>query len=225
MNYKVIEKFISINGEGLYAGELAVFIRLATCNLRCRYCDTAWSYDDADATEMSSDEIIEYIKGTGVKRVTLTGGEPLLGENSSDLVKEICSMDGTSLEIETNGSINLEELVKFRNEEEKNNLSFTVDYKLPGSYMEAKMDLKNYGIIDKNDVVKFVVSTKEDLNKTLQIINMFELSEKTNVYISPSYLDITGEDIVEFMKDNNMNGIKMQLQLHKYIWNPEEKGV
>lgn len=79
MKYRVVEKFVSINGEGTKAGQLAVFVRFAGCNLRCDYCDTKWAYmADVAYVEMSGEEILEYIKSCGVKNVTLTGGEPLI---------------------------------------------------------------------------------------------------------------------------------------------------
>ena len=93
---KVVEKFVSINGEGQRAGELAVFIRFKGCNLRCSYCDTMWA-NESDCTyeEMSPKEIHTYIKSTGVKNVTLTGGEPLLQKDMEELLKELLGDEET----------------------------------------------------------------------------------------------------------------------------------
>jgi 7-carboxy-7-deazaguanine synthase len=154
-----------------------------------------------------------------VKNVTLTGGEPLLQENLGELI-DILMEQGNSVEIETNGSISIEELSK-RN----NRPSFTLDYKLPDSGMEKAMELRNYNFLRKKDTVKFVSGSISDLETAVKIIEKYELLKRCSVYISPVFGKINPADIVEFMKKNNLNGVKLQLQLHKFIWNPEERGV
>ena len=102
MIFRVAEKFVSINGEGTKAGQPAVFIRLAGCNLRCSYCDTMWANgSDAPYTEMTEEEICGYVRGTDIGNVTLTGGEPLMAENIGVLLKALAEL-GVSFEIETN---------------------------------------------------------------------------------------------------------------------------
>ena len=220
MIYPVAERFTSINGEGRKAGELAVFIRFRKCNLNCSYCDTKWANTDNCPAEMlSAEQIAGYVYGTGVKNVTLTGGEPLLQENLGELI-DILMEQGNSVEIETNGSISIEELSK-----RKNRRSFTLDYKLPDSGMERAMELRNYNFLRKKDTVKFVSGSISDLETAMKIIEKYELLKRCNVYISPVFGKINPADIVEFMKKNNLNGVKLQLQLHKFIWNPEERGV
>ena len=104
--FHVVEKFVSINGEGQHAGELAVFIRLRGCNLSCSYCDTRWACtDEAESTDMTEDEIVTYVKETGVRRVTLTGGEPLLAKDISLLLEAFSREKNILVEIETNGSV------------------------------------------------------------------------------------------------------------------------
>ena len=99
---KVVEKFISINGEGRRAGELAVFIRFKGCNLNCSYCDTKWANEPAcDYEELSPDEICEYVSETGIKNVTLTGGEPLLQKDIRSLVEKLLNKSDIRVEIET----------------------------------------------------------------------------------------------------------------------------
>lgn len=220
MIYPVAERFVSINGEGRKAGELAVFIRFRKCNLSCSYCDTKWANtEDCPAEMLSAEQIAGYVYGTGVKNVTLTGGEPLLQENLGELI-DILMEQGNSVEIETNGSISIAELSR-----RENRPSFTLDYKLPNSNMEREMDLGNYNYIRQNDTVKFVAGSISDLETAVKIIEKYELLKKCNVYISPVFNRINPADIVDFMKKNNLNGVKLQLQLHKFIWNPEERGV
>ncbi|KZL92192.1 putative 7-carboxy-7-deazaguanine synthase QueE [Clostridium magnum] len=221
MNFKVIEKFVSINGEGLSCGQLAVFIRFAGCNLNCSYCDTTWANEkDVSYELMSSEDIYEYIKSTEVKNITLTGGEPLLQEGILDLLKKLSKDKGLSVEIETNGSILLSNFSDIDNPP-----SFTMDYKLPSSNMEDKMSLGNFKHLTKRDTIKFVAGSMEDLEKVKYLIDKFKLTETTNVYISPVFGKINMDKIVEFMKDNKMNGVNLQIQLHKVIWNPNKRGV
>lgn len=219
--YKVVEKFISINGEAKRAGELACFIRFAGCNLNCSYCDTKWANEkNAPYEIMSEEEIYNYIKQSKVNNVTLTGGEPLLQENIDRLIRLLSKDKALNIEIETNGAVNVEKFSQIGE-----NVSLTLDYKLPGSGMEKFMILDNYKFLTGKDTVKFVVSNKEDLDVTKKIINDYDLLNKVTVYISSAFGEIKPADIVEYMIENNMNQAKLQLQMHKYIWEPDRKGV
>lgn len=218
--FPVVEKFVSINGEGTKAGELAVFIRFRKCNLSCSYCDTKWANGDlSPATEMTAEEIAAYVKSTGVKNVTLTGGEPLLQKDIAKLI-ELLFDNGNEIEIETNGSISIKELSKMEKRP-----SFTLDYKLPSSLMEDKMLTENYEYLSSCDTVKLVAGSNEDLNRALEIITKFSLLDKCHVYLSPVFGKINPSDMVDFMKAHNLNGVRLQLQLHKFIWDPNKKGV
>ena len=131
--YQVVEKFVSINGEGRRAGELAVFIRMKGCNLHCSYCDTYWANEsDCESTEMTADEIISYIEESGIRNITLTGGEPLLREGMTQLICAILQDPQRRVEIETNGSIDLTPYCKLERRP-----AFTMDYKMPESGMPA----------------------------------------------------------------------------------------
>ena len=215
---KVIEKFLSINGEGLKSGELAVFIRFQGCNLRCPYCDTKYSYINPKYQELEVEEIIDYIKSTNVYNVTLTGGEPLIQSDVDKLINELSNL-GYRVELETNGSVDISKYVGL------NGVSFTLDYKGPSSLMEDKMNLENYKYLGKNDVVKFVCGSDIDLLKAKEIILKYHLNEYTNPFISPMFGEIELEKIVDFMKDNNLNGVRLQLQIHKIIWDKDKRGV
>ena len=217
---KVVEKFVSINGEGKRAGELAVFIRFKGCNLACSYCDTTWANEPGcEYEEMSPEEIASYIKETGVRNVTLTGGEPLLQKDISELIDEIFKLEGSRVEIETNGSVDIETVKTSKRPD------FTLDYKLPSSGCEYKMNLNNYKQVKANDTVKFVVGNRQDLDKAKDIIEEYNLAEKCNVYLSPVFGLIEPKEIVEYMIDNKMNNVRLQIQMHKVIWNPNERGV
>lgn len=220
MSFNVAELFCSINGEGLRAGELAVFVRLAGCNLSCGYCDTAWANEPGVlAKSMTAQEIAGAVLNFGVKNVTLTGGEPLLADGIGGLF-ELLGEKGLSAEVETNGSVSIA-----RYEDLRFRPRFTLDYKLPGSGMERFMLTDNYRWLRQGDTVKFVCQSKEDLKRAKDVIDEFDLTHKCAVYLSPVFGRIEPSDMVDFMKENRMNDVRLQLQLHKYIWDPMERGV
>lgn len=220
--YKVAEIFTSINGEGLRAGELAVFIRLCGCNLRCSYCDTMWANsENAPHSEMTADEIRTAVLETGVKNVTLTGGEPLAAPYAKELLENLLQDDRISMEIETNGSVNIGEFASLQNRP-----IFTLDYKLPSSGMEDKMLLaENIPYIQKKDCMKFVAGSEKDLIRAAEIIEKYNLTDRCHVYLSPVFGKIDPAFMVEFMKERKLNHTRLQLQLHKFIWDPNERGV
>lgn len=219
--FKVAEIFTSINGEGTKAGQTAVFVRFTGCNLNCSYCDTKWANEpNAEYKLMTDREILSRIKETGIKNVTLTGGEPLLRKGIHELLEEIAKDGFLQAEIETNGSIDLKPFCDIENRP-----SFTMDYKLPSSGMEKHMCLENFDILEKKDTVKFVSGSIEDLKKALEIIRKYDLSRRCHVYISPVFGSIEPAKIVDFMVENKLNDVNLQLQLHKFIWDPNMRGV
>ncbi len=216
----VVEKFVSINGEGAHAGELAVFVRFRGCNLSCSYCDTAWANcENAPADTETPEEIADWVSATGVHNVTLTGGEPLLHKECGRLIALLMEM-GCRVEIETNGSIALDGLAA-----SEHRPVFTMDYKLPSSGMEEFMCMENFRLLDCHDTVKFVSGSMEDLERAADIIQTYKLTERCHVYISPVFGEIDPADIVAFMEERRMNGVRLQLQLHKFIWEPSRRGV
>ena len=219
--FQVVETFVSINGEGRRAGELAVFIRFLGCNLNCSYCDTRWANEsDAKFRWMSEEDIYQYVKETGVRNVTLTGGEPLLRPGMDSLLKKLLGDSRLRVEIETNGSV---DLTPFANLPIRP--SFTMDYKLAGSGMEDKMNRKNFSLLTSEDTVKFVTGSREDLERSAQIIAEEKLLERTAIYFSPVFGKIEPEEIVNFLIERKLNDVRVQLQLHKFIWDPDKKGV
>lgn len=219
--YQVVEKFISINGEGRRAGELAVFIRLKGCNLHCNYCDTSWANEaDCESTEMTANEIVSYLEESKVRNVTLTGGEPLLRPGMAELIEAILQDPEKRVEIETNGSVDLAPYCNLARRP-----SFTMDYKMPDSGMESKMLLSNMDKLSKEDTVKFVVSSRLDMERALEIMEQYHLRERVQVYLSPVFGRIEPVEMVDFLIENKLNDVKLQLQLHKVIWDPNKRGV
>lgn len=212
---KVVELFNSIDGEGKRAGMLATFIRLSTCNLRCSYCDSAYAFDDKLAEEMSIQSIVENCDKYDCPQITLTGGEPLVSKDVDLLLSELDS-HGYDVNVETNGSIDPSAYHKYKN------VWFTVDWKCPSSGMESKMNPKAFETLREQDVLKFVVGSNEDLQSALHVIKKY--NPKCSIYFSPVF-GYDAKNIVEFMKDHKLNDCKVQLQIHKYIYDPNARGV
>lgn len=215
---KLVEIFTSINGEGKKAGELSVFIRFPGCNLRCSYCDTMWANEsNVEVFDYSLEEISAFIKESGAKNLTVTGGEPLLQNELERLLKNL-HKENISIEIETNGSVDIQKIMKTNPY-----VSFTMDYKMPSSGMEDKMYLDNLKILRKEDTLKLVCGSKEDLAKVLDIIP--HIKNGTSIYLSPVFGEIEAAEIVSFMMKEKLSEVKLQLQLHKFIWHPDMTGV
>jgi 7-carboxy-7-deazaguanine synthase len=220
--FEVVEKFVSINGEAACAGELAVFVRFKGCNLNCTYCDTKWAnFSDTKAELMSAGEIVKYISDCGIHNVTLTGGEPLLQRDMKQLVRLLIDQCGCRVEIETNGSANLTPLTK----DPQHRPVFTMDYKLPSSGCESAMRMENFELLDREDTVKFVSGSREDLERAYEIMQEYSLTDRCHVYFSPVFGSIEPASIVDFMQQRRLNKVRLQIQMHKVIWDPNQRGV
>ena len=219
---KVAEKFISINGEGTRAGELAVFVRFVGCNLRCTYCDTMWANEPGcPYEEMTPAQICDYVRSTGISNVTLTGGEPLLQKQMEELIGQLIRECGVRVEIETNGAVDLHPFAQIP----EGRPSFTMDYKLPSSGCEDRMITENFSVLQAQDTVKFVSGSREDLERAAEIIEEYGLLDRCYVYFSPVFGKIEPVEIVDFMLENKLNKARIQIQMHKVIWDPNERGV
>ena len=218
---RVVEIFDSIDGEGVRVGELTTFIRLAGCNLRCSYCDTPYALKCSDGEEMSINDIVKQAQDIGYRNITLTGGEPLLMPEAFDLI-EALEKAGFYVNIETNGSRDITKALEYEN------VIVTMDYKTPDSGVEKSMRVENFELLREQDVLKFVV-TENDLPRVKEIIQKYDI-QKPYIYLSPVFEKINPAEIVEFLKELhkkgvNTNKIRVQLQIHKYIWHPSKRGV
>ena len=215
----VNEIFGSIDGEGVRTGELATFIRLAGCNLRCSYCDTDYSLTIKDGKEMSISEILDKVKEIGYKNITLTGGEPLIHKNVEQLIDTLIE-NGYKVNIETNGAV---DITKYTSK----NVLLTMDYKTNSSGMMKYMLNKNIALLREYDVFKIVCS-KNDFDDIKEILKNNDI--KSYIYLSPIFNEVEPYELVEFLKELNKEGfntskIRIQIQLHKIIWEPNKRGV
>lgn len=213
---KVVEIFKSIDGEGKRAGLPTTFLRLAGCNLRCAYCDTSYAFDTSCAEDLSVNQIIEKLKDKGIASITITGGEPLVHPHIGTLIAELNRTHMFDINIETNGTIDPSKYHRLED------IWFTVDYKCPSSEEEAKMDAKAFETLREKDVLKFVVGSEEDLNRSLEVIERYQPASQ--IYFSPVF-GFEPSKIVEFLLSKNLLHCKVQLQMHKYIWPVDMRGV
>lgn len=239
---KVVEIFASIDGEGRFAGIPAIFIRLAGCNLQCVWCDTkyAWAKDETVYKEMSIDEILSEVDKLsskyGISHITLTGGEPLVSKDVDKLIDSLINRSYPNkryvVNIETNGAVNL------RPWAEKyyhiGDVLFTMDWKCPSSGMNKYMKESNLAALSFrqsleyhiNDIVKFVVGSQEDLEEVKRVIYM-NIIPRQDYYISPVFGMIEPSEIVNFLLNEKLAqyGARIQIQMHKVIWDPNKRGV
>lgn len=211
----VVEIFHSIEGEGIKAGLPATFVRFVGCNLRCSYCDTKYSYiPEKNTLWMDPTDIMSEILKYGCKNVTFTGGEPLLYQ--FDIYKIAKRLLNYKFNIETNGSMEpTEALWKL------SNMIFTADCKCPSS---GAPPLKYAKKLRPMDALKFVVGTTEDLEFVKRFLLDNEIWTK-NIFIHPVFDKIDLRDIAQFVKENEDLEIRMGIQMHKIIWNPNTRGV
>ena len=217
MTLKIYETFASIQGESTRAGIPCFFIRLAQCNLRCSYCDTKRAQTLHNSREISVDDLAEQAARTGLNLVEITGGEPMLQSDGVCELARCLIQAGHTVMIETNGSCDLSPLPP--------QVIRIVDWKTPSSGESGKMFLPNFSSLRAQDEVKFVLSDENDYRFALEKIAQYRLAEQTpNLLFSPVYGALAGADLVQWMLRDHAPA-RLNLQIHKYIWDPNREGV
>jgi 7-carboxy-7-deazaguanine synthase len=210
---KLIEIFCSIQGESSYAGYPCIFIRFAECNLRCNYCDTKYSYESNFS--MSVESIMDEVrKHHPVKLVEITGGEPLLQNGVVELV-ETLQDNGYKVLLETNGSLPVDKI--------QEGVHKIIDVKCPDSGSEDSFCMENLGIMSQNDELKFVISSYRDYCWSKDFIYNNGIQDK-NILFSCVFNKIEPKVLVEWIVEDKLP-VRFQLQMHKFIWDPEQQGV
>lgn len=210
---KINEIFYSIQGESTYAGLPCVFIRLTYCNLRCTYCDTEYAF--YEGKDMSFDEILNEIKKYNCNLVEVTGGEPLLQEGAFELLTILCDQ-GYKVLLETSGSISIENVDK--------RVTIIMDLKTPSSKMMKKNIYSNIDFLKPDDEIKFVIGNREDYEWAKEIIEKYDLKSKCKILMGCVFGELSNLDLVTWILEDNLP-VRFQMQLHKYIWEPEKRGV
>lgn len=208
------EIYASIQGESTFAGLPCTFVRTTGCNLRCTWCDTPHAF--YGGTRMSRAEVLAKALATGTKLVELTGGEPLLQPGVRLLLRELCDADRTVL-IETSGEADISGLDP--------RVHKIMDIKAPGSGESHRNRWSNLEHLGPGDEVKFVLASREDYEFMRAVLRERALLSKTrNVLASTVFGKLAARELVAWVMEDALP-VRVQLQMHKYIWSPETQGV
>jgi 7-carboxy-7-deazaguanine synthase len=213
MSLKVCENFLSLMGESTFVGLPAFFIRLTGCNLRCRYCDTTYAYEGG--SQMAVAALVEAARASTVELVLVTGGEPLLQADTLPLLNRLADA-GLTVVLETNGSLPMG-AVDVR-------VHRILDLKCPGSGMAEHNDWSNLELLTTRDEVKFVVSDYRDFAWALGVIREHHLTARLPVLISPVFGEVPAQEAAAWILKSRLP-LRLNMQLHKYLWGPEARGV
>ena len=213
MSLKINEIYYSLQGESTHAGCPCIFIRLTYCNLRCSYCDTEYAFYDGKDMEIT--DIMSEIKRWDCNLVEVTGGEPLFQDECIDLLNELVNSNYEVM-LETGGSLSISDVPK--------QVVKIVDFKCPSSGMVKKNLWSIVDDLQAHDEVKFVIGNREDFDWAKDRITEYSLDKICTLLFSPTFGEIDPQQIVEWILAENLP-VRMQLQMHKMIWSPEEKGV
>ncbi len=213
MKLKINEIFHSIQGESSYTGLPCIFIRLTYCNLRCSYCDTEYAF--YEGSDMTIKEILNKIEKYPTNLVMVTGGEPLIQKGCIDLMNQLLKKKYDVM-IETSGSLSLNEVPK--------DVIKIVDFKCPTSNMMDKNDWTIIKDINQTDEIKFVIGNREDYDWSKEMIKNYNLNKICPILFSPVYDNIDIQDLSEWILEDGIK-VRLQIQLHKHIWNADAKGV
>ncbi len=210
---RITEIFHSIQGESTYAGQPCVFIRLTGCPLRCTWCDTEYSF--YGGTSLTIDEILSKVRDYGCQLVEVTGGEPLAQPAALPLIARLCDAGYTVL-IETSGAIDVQPVDQ--------RARLILDVKCPDSGMTDRMHWPNLACLTAKDEAKFVLASRADYEWARGIVAQYRLAERCTVLFSPVFGSLDLRPLAEWILVDRLS-VRFQLQMHKYIWAPDMRGV
>lgn len=215
MSLKVNEIFYSIQGESSYAGRPCVFIRLTGCNLRCSYCDTRYAYEEG--MDMELDLIIDRVSSYHCPLVEITGGEPLIQKDTPQLIRRLLEMNFKVL-LETNGSQNIQRV--------DDRCITVVDMKCPSSGMEARNDLENLKKLSSGDELKFVIGNRIDFEYAKGFLDEYRkfFSALNPIHFSPVFGELEPNLLAQWILEEHLE-VRLQLPLHKLLWDSNQRGV
>jgi 7-carboxy-7-deazaguanine synthase len=209
----VTEIYRSIQGETQYAGLPCTLVRTTGCDLRCGYCDSAFAFQGG--TDMSLDQITAEVAALGAPLVLLTGGEPMLQRELPALARQLVTA-GYRVMIETSGAHPLDDLPV--------EVLRIIDVKTPGSGESHRMRWELLSSLRPQDAAKFVLTDEVDYKWAVEVVRRYDLGGRTEVLLSPVHGQLDPQDLVGWMLRDRLPA-RLNLQLHKYIWNPSARGV
>ena len=211
---QISEIFESIQGETSLSGLMTSFVRLAGCPLRCSWCDSSHTFDKG--TEYSFEKLFSALEEFGWKYVCITGGEPLLQKPIIPFMEQLLARN-YSVSLETSGSLSIEAVPE--------KVITILDVKCPGSGMSHKNLFENFQHLKTHDEIKFVLASRSDYDWAKEILARYHLFEKNSkILFSPAWGLCSPENLIAWVKEDSLP-VRINLQLHKYIWGPSMKGV
>ena len=210
---KVTEIFHSIQGESTYAGRPCVFVRLTGCPLRCTWCDTAYAF--YGGRDMAIHDIVDQVRAFDCDLVEVTGGEPLSQAESLPLLTRLCD-EGFEVLVETSGAIDTTGV--------DHRVHVILDVKCPGSGMTDRMYWPNLDRLAPQDEAKFVIKDRVDYEWAREVVRRHDLLARCTVLMSPVFGEVEARYLAEWVLADKLP-VRFQLQLHKYIWAPDMRGV
>ena len=210
---RITEIFHSIQGESSYAGQPCVFVRLTGCPLRCTWCDTDYAFYEGH--EFSIDEVLAKVQTYGCRLVEVTGGEPLVQPESLPLMTRLCDAGYTVL-LETSGAVNIAPVDP--------RAHLILDVKCPGSGMTDRMHWTNLSQLAAKDEAKFVMADRADYDWAREILTQYDVASRCPVLFSPVFGSLDVRQLAEWILADRLP-VRFQLQMHKYIWAPDMRGV
>lgn len=210
---RVFEIFSSIQGETTRTGLPMLFIRTAGCNLRCRWCDTQYAYEGG--TEYSVEDLVARVEASGLHHVTLTGGEPLLQPDAPELVRALIDRS-LEVQVETGGSLDIGVIDPRARR--------IVDIKAPGSGIESPWNAVNSTRLTAHDEIKIVVVDEDDYRWSRRFLDRERLWDRCPILLSPAWGLCDPADLAGWILRDRLP-VRLNLQIHKYIWHPDRRGV
>jgi 7-carboxy-7-deazaguanine synthase len=210
---RVTEIFHSIQGESSFAGQPCVFVRLTGCPLRCTWCDSEYAFYGGSA--MAIEEIAAKVRGYGCRLVEVTGGEPLHQPDAISLVQRLCE-DGHQVLVETSGAVDISGVDA--------RAHVIMDVKCPGSGMVERMRWDNLKLLRSKDEAKFVIKDRADYDWACSIVKQYDLATQCQVLFGPVFGQLELRQLAEWILADGLP-VRLQMQLHKYIWDPNMTGV
>ncbi len=216
---RINEIFLSVQGETSSAGLPTIFVRTGGCPIRCTYCDTPYALTTQGSVAMTVEEVMEEVRAKRCKRVCLTGGEPLI-QPARELQQffDLLAAEGYELSIETSGAV---PIAPFQLRAKQR---WILDMKTPSSGESGKMDFDSLNHLRPEDEVKFVVGSREDFDWSVDLIQRHDLEARARLLFSPIWDAVTPLQLTEWVLGSGLDA-RVQIQLHKIIWDPAMRGV
>ncbi|BCA55399.1 7-carboxy-7-deazaguanine synthase [Nitrospira sp. KM1] len=210
---RITEIFHSIQGESSYVGMPCVFVRLTGCPLRCNWCDTEYAFHGG--TEWSIDTLLTKVSSYNCPLVEVTGGEPLAQPEVFLFITKLCD-EGYTVLIETSGVLDIEPVDR--------RAHVILDVKCPASGMADRMNWSNLSKLEAKDEVKFVLGDRRDYDWARDVIDRFDLIKRCPILMSPVFGSVEPRQLADWVLEDQLP-VRFQLQIHKFIWAPDMRGV